>query len=89
MIFNRAISLTLVKSFERWIFEIGVTTIWLQIMYNALQVELKIVDVKICLSFEYKSCRTWSVDNFNVFIYCRCFYSERDRNKMNSCVVDF
>jgi hypothetical protein len=58
-------------------------------MYVALQVKLKMGDkIKLCLSFEYESCRSWSLDDFTIFLCYHCFYSERGRNKMNICAVD-
>jgi len=37
---------------------------------------------KLCLSFEYKSCRSWSLDDFTIFLCYHCFYSERGRDRM-------
>jgi hypothetical protein len=71
-----------------WIYVSRSISFWWQIMYVALKVKLKMVDGKICLSFEYESCRSWSLDDFTIFLCYNCFYSERGRNKRNICVVD-
>jgi len=44
-----------------WIYVSCFVSFWWQIMYVALQVKLKMVDEKNCLSFEYESCRSWSL----------------------------
>jgi hypothetical protein len=44
--------------------------------------------IKLGLSFEYESCRPWSLDDFTIFLHYHCFYIERGRNRMNICAVD-
>jgi hypothetical protein len=58
---------------ELWIFEVCCIAIWEQKTESLLWAVLEVLDSKIWLSFEYKSCSLFNLDVFRTFLWYQCY----------------